>query len=124
MRKLKKHYGDRIDVYGRGFNGFEDKWDVLAPYKYHIAIENSSEKYYWTEKLSDCYLTGTFPIYYGCRNIGEYFDEKSYARIDINNFENAVKTIDEILGEDLYEQRRNALIESKRMVLDKYNIFE
>jgi len=64
VEKLKAYYGDRIDVFGHGFNSFDDKWDVLAPYKYHIVIENSSENYYWTEKISDCFLAETFPIYY------------------------------------------------------------
>ena len=62
VEKLKAHFGDRIDIYGRGFRSFDDKWDVLRPYRYHVAIENSSEPYYWTEKISDCYLAGTFPI--------------------------------------------------------------
>ncbi|MDR3266636.1 MAG: hypothetical protein LBT24_03600, partial [Tannerella sp.] len=78
VEKLKKHYGDQIDVFGRGYRTFGDKWEVLAPYKYHIAIENSSQPYYWTEKLSDCFLTQTFPVYYGCTDLSAYFPEKSY----------------------------------------------
>src|SRR5574344_663659 len=44
VRQLKEYYGDKLDVFGRGFNDFADKWDVLAPYKYHIAIENCVER--------------------------------------------------------------------------------
>lgn len=125
VKKLKQHYGDLIDVYGNGVNNFEDKWDVLAPYKYHISIENSSSKYYWTEKISDCYLAGTFPIYYGCTNIGDYFPKESYRQIDINDFEGAVKIIDSIIESELYSQQstQNALEHAKNLVLDDYNIF-
>jgi hypothetical protein len=37
MRILSDHFGDRIDIFGRGINEIEDKWDALARYKYHIA---------------------------------------------------------------------------------------
>jgi len=123
VKKLKEHYGDKIDVFGRGCNEFDDKWDVLAPYKYHIAIENSSHDYYWSEKISDCYLTETFPIYYGCTNIGDYFPHDAYCNIDIHHFDEAVKIIDRCIANDIYEQRKQALAESKELVLEKYNMF-
>lgn len=41
---------------------------------FHIAIENTSIKNYFTEKLIDCFQTKTVPIYYGCKNIGDYFN--------------------------------------------------
>ncbi len=123
VEKLKTYYGDRLDVFGSGFNDFDDKWDVLAPYKYHIAIENSSSKYYWTEKISDCYLAETFPIYYGCTNIVDYFPEEGFAPIDIHNFDEAVKTIDRIIANNEFENKQEALKRCKDLVLDDYNLF-
>ncbi len=123
VEKLKKHYGDKIDVFGRGYNTFEDKWEVLAPYKYHIAIENSSSRYYWTEKLSDCYLAHSFPIYYGCTNVDDYFPAKGLCRIDIHNFDECVKAIDAVLENELYEKRRAELDKCKELVLEDYNMF-
>lgn len=124
VEKLKEHYGDKLDVYGRGIKDFDDKWDILAPYKYHIAIENSSQDYYWTEKISDCYLTETFPLYYGCTNLNEYFPEKSFRRIDINNIEEAIRIIDDAIASDVYGKSRDVLHECKNLVLDDYNMFE
>lgn len=46
----------------------------LFEMQFHIAIENCRSRYYFTEKLLDCFLTDTVPIYWGCRNVGEYFD--------------------------------------------------
>ncbi len=123
VAKLKAHYGDLLDVYGRGFNDFEDKWDVLAPYKYHISIENSSYNYYWTEKISDCYLAGTFPIYFGCKNISDYFPEDGFRAINIYKFEEAVGIIDAILESDVYGKSLSALERCKNLVLDDYNLF-
>jgi hypothetical protein len=41
---------------------------------YSIVVESSSEPNYFTEKLIDCLVTKTIPIYWGCPNISEYFD--------------------------------------------------
>lgn len=43
---------------------------------FHIAIENTRCKYYFTEKLVDCLVTKTVPIYWGCTNIADYFDTR------------------------------------------------
>lgn len=123
VERLKQYYGDKIDVFGRGYNGFEDKYDVVAPYKYHIAIENSKAKYYWTEKLSDTYLCGSYPIYYGCTNVGDYFPGGSYSEIDIHDFEGAVKIIDRLIAENAYEKSMPLLKQCKELVLEDYNLF-
>ena len=41
---------------------------------FHLAIENSKCVNYFTEKLIDCFMSKTIPIYWGCPNIGEYFN--------------------------------------------------
>ena len=124
VERLKEYYGDKLDVFGRGFQDFDDKWDVLAPYKYHIVIENSSQDYYWTEKLSDCFLCDTYPFYYGCTNVEDYFPKESLTQIDINDFEKTIAIIDKAIANDTYEKAQDALAESKNLVLDKYNMFE
>jgi hypothetical protein len=49
---------------------------ALKEYMFSIVIENCKEDYYFTEKLIDCFLSGTIPIYYGCPSIGNFFNEK------------------------------------------------
>lgn len=124
VEKLKQHYGDQIDVFGRGFKDFDDKWDVLSPYKYHIVIENSSQRYYWTEKMSDCLLAGTFPFYYGCTNMADYIDREAFLPIDIKNPDEAIRIIDRAMAEGRYEQSLEALKKSRMQMLDEYNMFE
>jgi len=75
VRRLKDYFGEDIDVFGRGIREVDDKWDAISPYKYHIALENSVYPHYWTEKLGDVYLSGAYPIYYGCLNLEDYFPE-------------------------------------------------
>ena len=124
VRKLRDHFGNRLDIYGRGFRTFDDKWDILSPYKYHISIENSSQQYYWTEKISDCFLAETFPFYYGCTNLTDYFPAESFQAIDIRHPEKAIELIEEAMAADRYTAASGALAESKRRVLDEYNMFE
>jgi hypothetical protein len=42
--------------------------------QFHICIENVKRENWFTEKLIDCMITKTIPIYYGCPNIGDWFD--------------------------------------------------
>ena len=124
VKKLKEHFGNQIDVFGHGFNEFEDKWDILSKYKYHICIENCSEPYYWTEKISDCFLAGCFPFYYGCKNFADYFPEESYLPIDICDFDKSIEIINKAIENNIFEKSQDFLQTSKDLVLDKYNMFE
>lgn len=42
--------------------------------QFHICIENAQIKNYFTEKLIDCFVTKTVPIYWGCNNIDSFFN--------------------------------------------------
>lgn len=124
VERLKAHYGDRLDLYGQGFRDFEDKMEVLAPYRYHIVIENSRSRYYFTEKLTDCYLAGVFPFYYGCTNVSDYFPSEAFRTIDVRDPDGAIRTIDEAIANDVAARAAEALTACRDLVLDKYNLFE
>jgi hypothetical protein len=40
IERLQRELGDRIDFFGRGVQPIPDKEIALAPYRYHIALEN------------------------------------------------------------------------------------
>lgn len=63
-----------LDVMGGGYKPFGPKSEGLAPYRFSVVIENTRERNYFTEKLIDAILCGTVPIYWGCPNIGDFFD--------------------------------------------------
>lgn len=123
VNKLIGHFKDKIDVFGRGFNPIDDKFGALASYKYSVAIENSAIPGYFTEKIADCYLSHTMPIYFGCPDIEEYFDPASLSIIDPHDFKSAVKKIEQIMEEDRYADVLPLLIEEKKKYLDEYHIF-
>lgn len=120
---LKNHFGDQVDVFGVGINAVEDKWDAIYPYKYHLVLENCSIDDYWTEKLSDCYLAGAFPFYYGCPNLNTYFENGAFIQIDINDIEGAIALIEDAILRGVFETSTEAITRSREKVLDEYNLF-
>lgn len=112
-----------LDLYGKKINFIEDKWDGLAPYKYSLTMENTSGPDYWTEKIADCFLSWTVPIYYGCTNLEDYFPKKSFIRIDIGQPEESLAKIRRIINEDNWERYIPALEEARNLVLNHYQLF-
>jgi hypothetical protein len=123
VERLKQEFGDQIDFFGRGVRTMADKDEALAPYRFHIALENSVARDYWTEKLADPFLRGCFPIYSGCPNLDEYFLAESYLSIDLNNPSKAIASIRSVLQGELDRASVKERQEAKRRVLYDYNIF-
>lgn len=98
------HINFDADIMGRGYTSFENKEDGLAPYYFSIVIENNQESNYFTEKLVDCFLCETIPIYWGAPNIENYFDvrgmivcktkediKEAISKISIEEYNNKLK---------------------------------
>ena len=112
-----------LAIWGRGIHPIEDKWDVLSPAKYAIAIENYRGPHYWTEKIADCWLAYALPFYYGCQNLEEYFPPESFIRIDLSDFASAVSIVRRYCEQGEYEKRYTAICEARQLVLDKWQFF-
>lgn len=123
VEALKSRFGPEIDVFGRGIRDVEDKWDAIAPYKYHVVIENSQFPDYWTEKLSDTLLAGAYPLYAGCPNIGEYLAENTLTSLDLADFEASLNAIEAAIENNRYEATIQARQDAKAQVLNEYNLF-
>lgn len=122
-RKLSEHFGNRLDVFGHGVREIEDKWEALAEYKYHVVLENSSCPHYWSEKLSDAYLGWTYPFYYGCPNLEEYFTSNAFVRVDIMDPVASIEIMEQAIAQHVYEQQLVLLAESRTLILERYNLF-
>tara|TARA_Y100000593_G_scaffold94499_1_gene193850 strand:+ start:3551 stop:4432 length:882 start_codon:yes stop_codon:yes gene_type:complete len=73
----KMGFLDKVDFFGRGTNNpIRNKSAGCIDYMFQIAIENTKSKNYYADKILDCFITGCIPIYWGCPNIGDYFDER------------------------------------------------
>ena len=75
LRHIVAHFINGIDLFGRGTSRvLQYKEDALVDYRYSIVIENAKTENYFTEKLVDCLIVGTIPIYWGCPNIEKFFN--------------------------------------------------
>ena len=63
----------------------EKKDIVFGSAKYSIIIENEKEENWITEKLIDCFVTKTIPIYWGAPNVGEFFDPDGVITFDTSS---------------------------------------
>ena len=80
--------------------------DFFETSKFHIAVENSKQKNYFTEKVIDCFASKTVPIYYGCPNIGDWFSMDGVITFnDIEELETIIKHLDA----DSYANRLEAV---------------
>lgn len=77
-----RNNADKIDVFGRGFNELATKEQGLNDYMFSVCIENVNYDTYFTEKILDCFATGTIPIYKGTRMIADHFDENGIIFLD------------------------------------------
>ena len=74
---------DKVDSYGTGCNrGIQYKSEGLNDYCFSIAMENFDSDGLFTEKVLDCFLTGTIPIFYGAKNIGDYFNKDGFFQFE------------------------------------------
>ena len=64
-----------IDLFGNGSKTpIEFKEEGLCDYRFSVVIENIDTQTWFTEKLLDCFATGTIPLYWGTPDIGDYFN--------------------------------------------------
>lgn len=93
----------RVDLYGVGIREIVGKIQGLQDYKFSIAIENGIHDNYFTEKILDCFLTGTIPIYRGCKNIGEFFNTKGF--LTFNTQQELVDIVSKLTEEDYHSRK-------------------
>lgn len=67
---------------------------------FHIAIENSKNQNYFSEKIVDSFITKTIPIYWGCSNIEDFFDQRGF--ITFNTEEEFFNIINSLTEEDYH----------------------
>jgi len=110
-----------FDLWGRGFTPI-DKWDGLMSYQYSLAIENFSNPFYWSDKLADCFLAWTMPIYYGCTRITDYFPAEALIQIDINA-PDVAEQIKSAISSNAWQRNRDAIAYARELVLNRYQLF-
>lgn len=83
-------------------------------------MENSRQNDYWTEKIMDCFLACTMPVYSGCHNIGKYFPKNSYIELDIDNIDYSIKAMKEKIQGGFFEENYASILEARELCLNQY----
>jgi hypothetical protein len=115
---------DKIDFFGTGTqNPIQYKSTGCNDYMFQIAVENTQRKDYFADKILDCFITGTIPIYWGCPNIDEYFDKRGI--LTFSNFKELngiMNNLDEKRYKSMLEYVKNnyEITKSKYMNFDDY----
>ena len=120
---LKEHLGDVLHVYGRGFNPVDDKMSVIAPYKYHVVLENNYLDNCWTEKLSDAWLGWSLPLYLGAPNLGEHCPAAGFVPLPAGKPELLLQAVQQSIEGNLWEARQAELALCRNWMLETTNVF-
>lgn len=123
MKMLEQDFPE-VSVFGEGRAArLKDKWEGLGPFEFSIAIENSSKPDYWTEKIADCFLSYTVPVYFGATNLDQYFPKESYVWLPLGSENAAIAVIEEVLHEESWTQRASGVQEARRRVMENFSLF-
>lgn len=114
---LADKWKDKVDLFG-GVAGSPrigkttwDKLEAFKDYRFSIVIENDKYETYYTEKLTDCFVTGTIPVYWGSPDIGSIFNPEGIITLT-SEFD-----IDSLTPE-LYESKLEAVNENYKIAKD------
>lgn len=77
-----------FSLYGKGWGTLAeecpDKLEILSKHKFNLCFENGRYPGYITEKIIDCFVAGTVPVYLGAQDIADYIPP--YLFIDASQF--------------------------------------
>ena len=102
----------------------EDKVVLFTDYQFSIIVENAKENNYISEKLVDCLIMKTIPIYYGCPNISKYYNTKGWIIIESSSSSDVLSELQErlkTLNESYYESFKDDIETNYRIALSYSN---
>lgn len=115
IRKKRKY-----DLYFPESIPMEEKFKLFQNSMFHIAIENTQNINYISEKIIDCFMSYTIPLYWGCPNISDYFNIDG---IICFNTKEELENILDNLSEDEYYRRMGAVLENYRISFENYAFY-
>lgn len=70
-----------VDLYGWEHNRLPTKDVGFKDYYFSITMENDNYPSIFTEKITDAFVMGTVPVFWGSPDISEFFNEKGIIRL-------------------------------------------
>jgi hypothetical protein len=120
--EIFKNYQDIVNFYG-SINGkrIEHKVEGLKDYAFSVVVENWNGNNYFSEKLMDCLMTGTVPIYWGLPDYSRFFNADGF--LYFTNLEEFDKIINS-LSLELYMDMLDAVKDNFRRAFNFIDLEE
>jgi hypothetical protein len=112
--KFFEIYGDRHNIERARI----DKEEVFGDAQFGVAIENFSHRGWFSEKILDCFLLKTIPIYWGCSNIGDFFNKEGIIKFE--NPDDFIYIVNQ-LDEKYYDSKKHIIEENYQLALQYVN---
>lgn len=98
----------------------EFKYTLFEDAMFHIAIENTKNHNYISEKIVDCFMSYTIPIYWGTPNVSDFFNKDGI--IFFETEEDLEKILNNLTPED-YISRMGAIIENYQIASENFGFW-
>jgi hypothetical protein len=117
-------YPNKMDVFGNGYVGIPEKIIGHRDYMFSVVIENCKRDYWFTEKLIDCLVCGSVPIYWGCPSIGDFFNTDGFIIVDnVNEVGAALNKITPELYDEMKPHIEENFKKAKQFILGENTIY-
>lgn len=95
----------------------KDKYKKLSEYNFALAFENCELPGYITEKIFDCFYTGTIPIYLGAPDIENHIPKDCFINMrDFKNYQELRKYLKSLTDSEIktYKENGRRFLESEQ----------
>ncbi|MFW6357595.1 MAG: glycosyltransferase family 10 domain-containing protein [Chroococcales cyanobacterium] len=116
-------YGRDLPDWANGYGSVKNKWNIMSPYYYNLAIENFADnEWYVSEKLWDALLAWCLPIYYGGPAADKLLPPGSFLRLPSMD-EKGIAYIKEVTASlDAWHEAKEAIAEARQIILHQLNL--
>jgi hypothetical protein len=105
-------------------NPWNTKIDGLKDYMFSIIMENGVYDSYWTEKVTDCFATGTVPIYWGSKKLLDFFESDGIIMLESGKEQEIMESLTPELYEKMKPSVENNFLKVKGMQMADDDLFE
>jgi hypothetical protein len=121
---IANNFKSEIDIFGRSYNPVVSKNEALDEYMFSVTVENSIQPGYWTEKIIDCFITKTVPIYWGDDDVLQKFNPCGIIKFkDVEHLSYTLNNLKQIEYTTTYNNKYISILDNYNMAL-QYQIPE
>jgi hypothetical protein len=112
-----------VDLGNNPFIPTDSKLALFETFQFAIVIENSQQENYFTEKIMDCLISKTIPIYFGCPNIDKFFNIEGWIILKTPSIQELAEKL-EILNKKYYNKYTNVIEENFLKAIEYSDLYK